>query len=166
MRFRRSVAAVTLLLGASLGLGGCASDVVLEPAPDASAAVCAQVLLAAPRALGGAERRTTTAQASLAWGSPAITLRCGVPPPPPTAEDRCIEVADDAGLITYWLVHEDDPDGSTSETSRGRFAFTTYGRVPAVEVVVPVEYAGTDATAILLDLGPAVSHTRAERFCY
>lgn len=146
-------------------LGGCASDVVLDPAPYASAEVCAQVLMAAPAVLAGAERRVTTSQASLAWGDPAITLRCGVQPLPPTTE-RCLDVTGRDGLSVSWIVHEDDPASSTTaDGGRGRFAFTTYGRVPAVEVVVPVEYAGSDATSILLDLAPAVSKTSAERAC-
>ncbi len=162
---RRSAAPLlALTLGATLGLSGCASDVVLNPAPYASAELCAEVLLAAPRSLGGAERRTTTSQASLAWGDPAITLRCGVPPLPPTPE-RCVAITDEDGLGIDWIVHEDDPAGSTSADGRGRFAFTTWGRVPAVEVVVPVEYAGSDATGILLDLAPAIEKTTQERSC-
>lgn len=161
----RSVAPLlALTLGGALGLAGCASDVVLEPAPYASAEVCAEVLLTAPRALAGAERRTTTSQASLAWGDPPITLRCGIPPLPPVTE-RCVTITDGDGLGIDWIVHEDDPAGSTSEDGRGRFAFTTWGRVPAVEVIIPVEYAGSDATGILLDLAPAIERTTLERSC-
>lgn len=149
------------------GVAGCARDVVLEAAPSASDPVCAQVLRTAPGALGGAESRPTTSQASLAWGTPPITLRCGVAPLAPT-EERCIAVTGADGVETDWVVHEYDNvnDGDPARADRGHFAFTTYGRVPAVEVVVPVEYAGTDATAILIDLGPALQHTERVRQCW
>lgn len=164
----RRVAVPSLALALAAGttmLSGCASDVVLDAAPHASAEVCAQVLRVAPSSLAGADRRPTTSQASLAWGDPAITLRCGVEPLPPTPE-RCIQVTAGDGTVVDWIVHEDDPQGSTADDGgRGRFAFTTYGRVPAIEVVVPVEYAGSDATAILVDLAGAVSRTSPERAC-
>lgn len=148
-------------------MGGCARDVPLEPAPSASDPVCAEVLQLAPAVLGGAEERPTTSQASRAWGDPPISLRCGVTPPPPTT-DRCIAVTGADGSQIDWVVAENDDvvgDSPEADTERGRFVFTTYGREPAIEVIVPVEYAGTDATAILVDLGPAVTRTSNPRAC-
>ncbi|PWD49402.1 DUF3515 domain-containing protein [Serinibacter arcticus] len=121
----------------------------------------------APIVLAGAERRATNSQASLAWGDPAITLRCGVTPPPPT-DERCIAVTAADGTSIDWIVAENDDvvgTGPDADTERGRFRFTTYGREPAIEVIVPVEYAGTEATALLVDLGPAVALTDAPRTC-
>lgn len=134
-----------------------------EPAPSASDPVCAYVLQWSPQELAGQPLRETTSQASHASGDPPITLRCGVEPPAPTT-DRCITVTDEDGLAVDWVVKEND-DVIGTDTDRGRFVFTTYGRVPAVEVEVPVEYAGSDATAVLVALGTAVGHTTQERSC-
>ncbi|TGO04291.1 DUF3515 family protein [Serinibacter arcticus] len=154
--------AVTVLAAlALLIVTGCARDVPTAPAPSASDPVCARVLQATPGVLGGADQRPTTSQASRAWGDPAITLRCGVEPLDPTT-DRCIAVTGGDGTEIDWVVAENDDvvgTGEDADTERGRFMFTTYGRTPAIEVVVPVEYAGTDSTAILVDLGAAVSRT-------
>ena len=51
------------------------------------------------------------------------------------------------------------------EAAEGTWQFTTYGRIPAIEVTVPVEYAGDDATTTLVDLGGAVSLTDQQRSC-
>ena len=147
---------------ATVSLAGCTQAVIIEPAPAASDPVCAEVLRATPHELGGAELRSTTAQSARAWGEPAITLRCGVAELGPTT-DRCIGVTGADGLTVNWVVAENDED--SSEADRGRFTFTTYGRSPAIQVVVPVEYAGTDATGVLVDLAPAVSFTQEQRTC-
>lgn len=159
---RHPASAVAVVTAAALlVLTGCARDVPTAPAPSASDPVCAQVLQATPGVLGGADQRATTSQASRAWGDPAITLRCGVEPLGPTT-DRCITVTGVDGVSIDWVVAENDDvvgTGEDADTERGRFMFTTYGRTPAIEVIVPVEYAGTDSTAILVDLGPAVART-------
>src|SRR5699024_1084785 len=41
--------------------------------------------------------------------------------------------------------------------------FTTYGRDPAIEVILPEEYAGTDATGVLGTLGEYSSQIPATR---
>jgi hypothetical protein len=72
--------------------------------------------------------RVATSQASpavAAWGDPAIIWRCGVTPPGPTTRD-CIAVN---GID--WVVQPLD-DGT---------GFVTYGRDPAVQVLVPDDYA-------------------------
>jgi hypothetical protein len=131
--------AVTLL-----GPAGCARPVGVDPAPSASEPVCAELLLALPDELGGQERRSTTSQASRAWGDPAIVLRCGVDPLPPTTE-QCVGVTASDGTEVGWVVVEDD------EQTRA----TSYGKTPAVEVTIPAEYAG-DQT-ILTELTEAVA---------
>ncbi len=59
-----------------------------------------------------------------AWGSPAVIARCGVTPEVPTTE-RCVTVDD-----IDWIAR-DLTDGTS---------FTTYGRDPAIEVLIPSRY--------------------------
>jgi hypothetical protein len=142
---------------AAAALAGCAPPpVTVAPAPSASDPVCAEVLLRAPEELAGAPRRTTTSQASRAWGDPPIVLRCGVEPPGPSPE-RCVAIDAGPGLAVDWLALE----------SEDAWTFVTYGRVPAVEVVVPKAALAPAAqpTAPLVDLAPAVAATTAERGC-
>ncbi|MDM7853966.1 DUF3515 family protein [Cellulomonas alba] len=153
-------ASSALLLGA---LAGCASAVPVDVAPSATDPVCARVVLDTPSSLGsGLERRRTDAQATTAWGSPSdpIVLRCGVTPLGPTT-DKCVTVETPGGPSIDWVAvasqGEDDPSSD--------WTFTTYGRVPAVEVHVPAAVATAHSTAFLDALGQAVSHTRKERAC-
>jgi hypothetical protein len=74
------------------------------------------------------QERVATSQSSpavAAWGDPAIIWRCGVTPPGPTTQD-CIAVN---GID--WVVEPLD-DGT---------GFVSYGRDPAVQVLVPETYA-------------------------
>ena len=134
-------------------LGACTPTITVEVAPDATDPLCASIVLALPEELGGAERLRTTSQATTAWGtqSSAITLRCGVEPPGPTTE-ACQAIEDVSGTSVDWLVVEDE----------GSWVFTTYGRVPAVEVTVPDGV----ATAPVVDLNRAVSLAPQSRHCY
>lgn len=128
------------------GLPGCAQGVPVEPAPSASEPVCAELLLGLPDELVGEPRRSTTSQASRAWGDPAIVLRCGVDPLPPTT-DPCLSIPDPAGENPVdWV--------ASTEASDGERVFTTYGRIPAVEVTIPQAYPGD---AVLAELAVAVS---------
>ncbi len=152
---------VRAVLGGSttlvVALVGCAIPVTVEPAPSASDPVCGVVLQLAPEVLAGRERRTTTSQSSRAWGEDDPTvLRCGVEPPGPSPE-RCVRVTDAAGDDVDWLALE----------GADRWTFLTYGRVPAVELTVPFAALadGAQATATLVDLGPAVDATAVERTC-
>ncbi|WP_420113380.1 DUF3515 domain-containing protein [Pseudactinotalea sp.] len=138
----RIAGAVGVLAAAS----ACSTAVAVDPAPSASEPVCAVLLLDLPNELGGQERRSTTSQASRAWGDPAIVLRCGVTPLPPTT-DGCVTVAAEGGSEVDWVVTEDAENAT----------FTTYGRVPAVEVTIPADYAGdqtimTELSAVVVDL--------------
>ena len=77
-----------------------------------------------------------------------MTMRCGVEPPGPTTL-RCVSVDE-----VDWIIDESDAP---------RYRFVTYGRTPAVEVVVDNEVvAGTTAIA---DLSPAVAAIPAEGGC-
>lgn len=72
-----------------------------------------------------------------AWGDPAIIARCGVPEPGPTA-DQCLTVSG-----VDWIVQP------LSDGTR----FTTFGRSPALEVLIPKGYA--PEPLLLPAFGPA-----------
>ncbi|PPF46058.1 DUF3515 domain-containing protein [Pseudoclavibacter sp. AY1F1] len=117
------------------------ASVPMEPAPDAAAPECAEVSVRLPSTVDGLELRLTNAQATGAWGSPAgVLLRCGVPTPGPTSAE-CQSIND-----IDWIV-----DDSQAPTYR----FTSYGRTPAVEVIVNSDVAS--GTNVLIDLTDAVS---------
>ena len=59
------------------------------------------------------------------------------------------------GPTVDWVVVEDDGD----------WTFTTYGRVPAVEVSVPQEVTQARSTSFVDLLGPAVARTDQQRSC-
>jgi hypothetical protein len=89
--------------------------------------VCARLATRLPATLRGQQRRPTTSPspAVAAWGDPAIVWRCGVPLLGPT-QDECTQV-DGVDWVRVPLA-----DGSS---------FTTYGREPAVQLLVPRAYA-------------------------
>ncbi len=138
----------------------------LQPGEAAPDPTCARVIQATPDELVGLERRSTTAQATTAWGDPAVTLRCGVAVPGPTT-DRCLSVGLDDGTAVDWIQLEADDESlpANAREGQGSWAFVTYGRQPAIEVVVPVEHVTDQPTAFLVDLAPAVEITPAERHC-
>lgn len=142
-RWRR-IGVAGIVIGTMLGAAACARPAAVEPAPSASEPVCAVLLLALPEVLGGEDRRSTTSQASRAWGEPPIVLRCGVTPLGPTV-DGCVTIAAGDGFEVDWVVTEDEDHAR----------FVTYGQLPAVEVTIPREYAG-DQT-IMTELSSAVA---------
>lgn len=124
-----------------LMLSACTPIVSLAPADDAAAVACADVVVRLPDTLAELPKRETNAQGTGAWGDPtAIILRCGVPSPAPTSELRC---------LTYegvdWLI--DDSDDPV-------LVATTYGREPAIEVIIDDQADGV----VLTDLASAVSY--------
>ncbi|MGX5679850.1 DUF3515 family protein [Schumannella luteola] len=138
------------LVPIALLLAGCSPTVALEPADDAANPLCAEVSVRLPEAIGELASRETNAQATGAWGEPtAVILRCGVPSPAPTAELPCITVEG-----VDWLRDDsDDPN----------FVFTTYGREPAVEVIINGEEAS--GLEVLTALGDAVSRLPSSGAC-
>ena len=144
-----------------VALTGCAARVPVAPAPSANDPLCAQVVLALPLELGDLPRLRTTSQASVAWGTAAhpVVRRGGAEPPGPTT-DQCV-TAEDGEVAVDWVA----VPGEADETGAADWTFTTYGREPAIEVVVPAEVTGTRSTAFLLDLGVAVSRIPATRQC-
>ncbi len=105
----------------------CARAVTVAVPELAGSAECQAVAARWPAQVAGRERvEVSTASAAVAaWGDPAIIARCGVASPGPTAAD-CIG----ANGID-WV--------ATSLTDG--MLFTTYGRSPAIEVLVPKSYA-------------------------
>lgn len=105
-----------------LVLTACAPTVSLTPAPAATSAACAGIVVRLPSALGSAEQRQTDAQGTGAWGSPAsVVLRCGVPPTGPTTAP-CYTV----GAVDWVVLRATDQ----------QYALQTFGRSPSTEVVV------------------------------
>ncbi len=145
----RLAAAASVTVMALAGLTACSQPVPFDPAPDAADPDCAAVVVRLPDEVAGQDERETNAQGTGAWGSPAsVLLRCGVEPPGPTTL-RCVSVDD-----VDWIIDESDAP---------RYRFTTYGRTPAVEVIVDNDVvAGTTAIA---DLSPAVAAIPAEGGC-
>jgi len=140
-----TVPALVLLL-----LSGCTPIVAVKPAPDAVNPECANVIVALPETVADLAARETDAQATAAWGNPTgVILRCGVPVPAPTATLPCITV-----LGVDWL-----RDG----TNDPNYVFTTYGRNPAVEVILN----GTQISGLstLTDLAVAGAKIPATRQC-
>ncbi|WP_344104122.1 DUF3515 family protein [Myceligenerans crystallogenes] len=135
----------------------CAPVIGVEAAPEAADPECASVVLALPDALAeDLVRIDTNSQATAAWGAPgaAVTLRCGVEPPGPSAQCQSVEGAD--GTSVDWIVATDD---------EGTWSFTTYGREPAVEVVVPPAVMKDHTSSFVIDLAGAVSQVEPERTC-
>lgn len=113
--------AVPFAAAALLVLTACAPSVTINEATDANNPACAPMMVALPDSLADAKRRSTSSQATAAWGDPAVVLlRCGVAVPGPTT-DRCVTVNG-----VDWVIKE----GETSWT------FTTYGRNPATELIL------------------------------
>ncbi len=131
-------------------LSGCSAAVTLDPAADAVNPKCADVVVNLPEAVGGLASRETNAQGAGAWGNPAnVLLRCGVPVPDPTSALQCYTVE---GID--WLV---DASGDPN------YVFTTYGRDPAVQVIV--DNNKVSGLSALTDLGSAVGRISATGTC-
>lgn len=153
---------VRAVLGAAAGvavLAGCTSAAQVEPGPHASDPMCAEVLRSAPEVLAGLPERSTTSQSTQAWGDPPIVMRCGVEVLGPTTE-HCITVSDAEGTTVDWVLREPETSGKEDVLT-----LTTYGRVPAVEVRVPLGWGEEDHDAILSSLGAAVAQIPQTREC-
>ncbi|RBP67949.1 uncharacterized protein DUF3515 [Brevibacterium sanguinis] len=138
------------ILAGVAGLAGCAPTVIVEPAPDAQNPLCADIMLSLPDEVSGEKERKTSSQATKAWGDPSVAvLRCGVTPPGPTT-DPCVSVGD-----VDWISRPSE-DGDT-------WQFTSYGRTPAVEVLVNRK-AGPGAD-VLASVSPALERMPAEARC-
>ncbi|WP_022886501.1 DUF3515 family protein [Glaciibacter superstes] len=148
--FRRPRPFVLIALAcSSLFLAGCAAAVPLQPAAEATDPACADVIVHLPESVGDQPERETNAQATGAWGEPAaILLHCGVEVPGPTTLP-CKSVN---GID--WI--EDDADAP-------RYRYTTYGRTPAIEVVLDSDV--VSGATVLTDLANAVEYVPATGGC-
>jgi hypothetical protein len=146
-RLRSLATGVFLATAVCVGLTGCSQAVSLSPAADANNPACADVTVRLPDTVAEKPKRETNAQATGAWGTPsAVILHCGVAVPGPTT-DACISLN---GID--WIADESDAENDT-------YRYTTYGRDPAVEVVINADAAtgGVSGTTALIDLTGAVS---------
>lgn len=141
----------------AVALGGCTRTIGVEVAPDAADPLCASVLLAVPDELGeDLPKVPTDAQATAAWGEPggAVTMRCGVEQLGPSGDCQHVDTGD--GTTVDWIVTTDD---------QGTWSFVTYGRDPAVEVIVPPAVTDDHSTSFIADLADAVSQVPATKEC-
>jgi len=108
-------------------LAACSSTVEVTAPPQAGTAACTAAAARWPATISGQERVETTAgtESVAAWGDPPVIARCGVSELGPTTE-QCLDVDG-----VDWVVREAS-DGAV---------LTTFGRDPAIEVLVPDAYA-------------------------
>ncbi|GAA1950114.1 DUF3515 family protein [Agromyces allii] len=145
---RSALVAALALVGAA-GLTGCTPIVNMQAGPEAIDTSCAELSVRLPDEVAEQPQRETDAQGTAAWGDPAsVLLRCGVPPLGPTT-DRCVSVD---GID--WVIDESDAP---------RFLFTTYGRTPAVQVLVDNDV--VSGTTAISDLSQAVSVIPSDGAC-
>lgn len=127
MHRRRALGLLTLAV-LLLPVGACGEGAVRAvPFAASDSPACQEVAAHWPDTVGPYQPRVTAVQSPgvAAWGDPAIVARCGKQPPGVTT-DPCIDVSG-----VDWVATVLD-DGGTM--------FTTYGRDPAVEVLVPADY--------------------------
>jgi len=139
-------------------LAACTQPIVVDAADNAADPVCAQMILGAPNELAGFDKLKTSAQATTAWGdgeTPPVVLRCGVEMLQPTT-DECIGIAPPRGGedIDWVITNEDE-----------QWVFTTYGRVPGLELTVPHAFPGDQPSALLADLSRIAQLGEVERTC-
>lgn len=123
MRLRRAPLALALVATTlAVLLTGCSAVVALDPAPHANDPSCADVIVRLPATVQNLPRRETNAQATGAWGNPTqILLRCGVTVP----------IASDLPCVSAFGL-----DWLRDDSKAPDYVFTTYGRTPAIAVVV------------------------------
>lgn len=121
-------------------LSGCAPTVNLEPAEQANAPECANMIVRLPDTVAELPARNVNSQATAAYGSPtAVIIRCGVERPGPN-------------LLPCFTV--DGVDWLRDDTNDPDFVFTTYGLDPATEVIV--DSTAVSGTSVLRDISRAV----------
>jgi hypothetical protein len=149
MKISRLATLATTAIALSLALSACSPTVSLEPAADANNPGCADVIVRLPDGVDGQERRTTNAQSTAAWGNPTtVILRCGIEP---------VEIS------TLPCVTASDVDWLVDESAKPSFRFISFGRDPAVEVIVDSENAV--GVNVLDSLSPAVQTIEPTKIC-
>ena len=138
---------MVLLVGV---LAACSSSLEVATPAEAGSAACRSAAVHWPKTVGGQSLRLTSSssEAVRAWCDPAIIARCGLAPIGPTT-DQCLEVSG-----VDWVAHQ------LSDGVR----FTTYGRSPAIEILVPSAY--QPEPLLLPAFGPAaMAIPQGERRC-
>jgi Protein of unknown function (DUF3515) len=144
MKLVAPLAALALL--ATLALSGCSATIAVEPAPHATDKACADVVVHLPDTVDQQAQRETNAQGTSAWGTPsAVVLYCGVAVPTPTSTLPCVQVGS-----VYWL---------RASLGKNNYAFTTYGRDPAIQV--QVDATKVVAGPVLDDLESSVTYSKS-----
>jgi hypothetical protein len=139
-RTPRTLAIVGAVITLAAALTGCTNAVSMSAAPSANAAACAAVQVRLPATVDSKfDLRNTNAQATAAWGDPEVAIyHCGVAVP--TVSDLpCFS----QGGVDW--IRDDRGD---------QVVFTTFGRSPAVQVVV--DSTKTTST-VVQELSDAVS---------
>jgi hypothetical protein len=149
MKMSRLAALVASTIALTLSLSACSPTVSLEPAADANNPGCADVIVRLPDAVDDQERRTTNAQSTSAWGNPAtVILRCGIEP---------VEIS------TLPCVTANGVDWIIDESAKPSFRFISFGRTPALEVIVDSEK--TVGVNVLDSLAQAVKSIEPTKNC-
>jgi hypothetical protein len=139
-RSPRTLAIVGAVITLAAGLTGCTNAVSMSAAPSANAAACAAVQVRLPATVDSKfDLRNTNAQATAAWGDPAVAIyHCGVAVP--TVSDLpCFS----QGGVDW--IRDDRGD---------QVVYTTFGRSPAVQVVVD---STKTTSSVVQELSDAVS---------
>jgi hypothetical protein len=147
MKMSRFASLSAAAIALTLSLSACSPTVSLEPAADANNPACADVIVRLPDAVDGQERRTTNAQSTAAWGNPAtVILRCGIAP---------VEIS------TLPCVTANGVDWIIDESAKPSFRFISFGRTPALEVIVDSENAvGVNALDSLAEAVKSIEPTK------
>jgi hypothetical protein len=147
MKMSRLAALSAAAIALTLSLSACSPTVSLEPAADANNPGCAEVIVRLPDAVDGQERRATNAQSTAAWGNPAtVILRCGIAP---------VEIS------TLPCVTANGVDWIIDESAKPSFRFISFGRTPALEVIVDSENAvGVNALDSLAEAVKSIEPTK------
>ena len=149
MKMSRLAALSAAAIALTLSFSACSPTVSLEPAADANNPGCADVIVRLPDAVDGQERRTTNAQSTAAWGNPAtVILRCGIEP---------VEIS------TLPCVTANGVDWIIDESAKPSFRFISFGRTPALEVIVDSEK--TVGVNVLDSLAQAVKSIEPTKNC-
>jgi len=147
MKMSRLAALSAAAIALTLSFSACSPTISLEPAADANNPGCAEVIVRLPDAVDGQERRTTNAQSTAAWGNPAtVILRCGIEP---------VEIS------TLPCVTSNGVDWIVDDSDKPSFRFITFGRTPALEVIVDSENAvGVNALDSLAEAVKSIEPTK------
>jgi hypothetical protein len=151
---------VALAVMSALGLVACGGDDVRVDGFDVEngdRAACREFLAAAPDELADESRRTVNGSSyAVAWGDPAIVLRCGVALPKDFPGDPCF-TRNGIG----WSIPVEQADDVDKD-----IVMTLAFRTPVVQLRVPAAYRPDAPGNVMADLDAAVrAHTTAHGKC-